>query len=117
MRNSVLDAPLLVEASSETRHFVPLRLKTGFYLACTACRSSISLVGRQVMSFEVVIIMSPVTIPSLILIVYGSGQIYFQWLPSIGPCCPLGNGCADPFHVAPSVAMIGLPCFPLCLVK
>ena len=117
MRNSVLDSPLLVEASSETRHFVPLRLKTGFYLACTACRPSISLVGRQVMSFEVVIIMSPVTIPSLILIVYGSGQIYFQWLPSIGPCCLLGNGCADPFHVAPSVAMIGLPCSPLFLVK
>ena len=96
MRNSVFDSPLLVEASSETRHFVPLRLKTGFYLACTACRSSISLVGRQVMSFEVVIIMSPVIIPSLILIVYGSGQIYFPWLPSIGPCCPLEMAALTP---------------------
>ena len=55
MRNSVLDSPFLVEASSETRHFVPVRLKTGFYLACTACRSSFLWEGK-VMSFDDVII-------------------------------------------------------------
>ena len=32
MRNPVFDFPLLVG----TRHFVPLLLETGFYLACTA---------------------------------------------------------------------------------
>ena len=113
MRNSVLDSPLLVEASSETRHFVPLRLKTGFYLACTACRSSFSLVGRQshVMSFE------DVTIPSLILIVYGSGPDLLSMVAFTRTLSPSRNGRADPFNVAPSVAMIGLPCSPLCLVK
>ena len=41
MRNPVFDSSLFPEASWETRHFVPLLRKTGFYQACTAdsCRS------------------------------------------------------------------------------
>ena len=60
---------------------------------------------------------SDVTIPSLILIVYGSGPDLLLMVAFTRTLSPSRNGCADPFHVATSVAMIGLPCCPLCLVK
>ena len=60
---------------------------------------------------------SDVTIPSLILIVNGSGPDLLSMVAFTRTLSPSRNGCPDPFHVAPSVAMIGLPCSPLCLVK
>ena len=119
MRNSVFHSPFLVEASWGTRHFVPLLLETGFYLARTAdsCRSSFCLGEGQVMSFEDVIVMSPVTIPSSILIVDGSAPDLLSMVALTRTLPRSRDGRADPFHVAPSVAMNGLPCSPLCLVK
>ena len=111
VRNSVLDSPLLVEASSETRHFVPLRLKTVHSV------SVIILPCGKAKSCHLKMWSSDVTIPSLILIVYGSGPDLLSMVAFTRTLSPSRNGCADPFHVAPSVAMIGLPCSPLCLVK
>ena len=83
MRNSVFDSSLLLEASSETRRFVPLLRKTVFTRRAqlTSVGHHSLLYGRQVMSFEDVIIMSPDTIASSILIIYGSGPDLLSMVP------------------------------------